>query len=221
MLCRWLTFLACRPLSVQAATEKTAEPLHEVEQSEPSAAPRYAFHTVEPQAVKKRQTYAEQVSKQKDSQQPAMQETSAPGTVAEERLQGEEEPMSAYERVMARSRMQGEGLNHFFGTVMARRAGHSTEVQEAAPAPETAAAAPDILEPDSTAEEATVEEEPVVLTQRQPRSKEEINGTNSFLENAWQEKLKAMGHGSSGGSPYARLRVGKGKQRQDGDAPPE
>jgi hypothetical protein len=217
--------LAYRPLAVQTTKEETAKVLQDARQdaksAEPAAAPKYAFHSIEPQPLKKRQTYSERVSKQEESQQQAMQEISAPSTVTEERRQDEEEPMSAYERVMARSRMQGEGLNHFFGTVMARRAGHSTDTEEAMPAPEASVPAPNVVEPDSTVEEAPVEEEAVLVPQRQQRSKEEITGTNSFLENAWQEKLKAMGHGSSGGSPYARLRVGKGKQRQDGDAPPE
>jgi hypothetical protein len=153
-----------------------------------------------------------------------MQEAVVSDSVAAEEANGgeeapQEETMSAYERVMARSRMQGEGLNQFFGTVMARRAGHSTAEEEQPASNSTPAPAPEVEVPAATIVEADTAEEESAPQRRPPRTKEEIAGTNAFLENAWQERLASMGHGSNSGSVYAKLRVGKGKQRQDGNTP--
>jgi hypothetical protein len=42
---------------------------------------------------------------------------------------------------------------------------------------------------------------------------------NDYLENAWDKRLREMGHGANGGSPYAKLRASKGKERQESTAP--
>ncbi|UZJ54839.1 hypothetical protein CBS101457_004159 [Exobasidium rhododendri] len=148
-------------------------------------------------------------------------------STSQEGDQGEDvEEMSAYERVMMRSRMQGEGLNHFFGSVMAKRAGHITDQPAHAPNPEAEQSTPVVSEDKVKSNEEggeVVEEEEVRREEitRVPRSTEEIQGVNDFLGNAWEKRLKEMGHGPGRGSPYAMLRVGKGKERQEGTAPPE
>lgn len=124
--------------------------------------------------------------------------------------------MSAYDRVMARSRKQGESLNKLFGTITARRAGNTGEGgEDGQPA---FAAQPVDNDEDNAGEEPTAEGEPS-SPPRIVRSKEEITGMNSWLENAWESRLKQMGHSPNSGSHYAKLRVGKGKEREESNAP--
>lgn len=163
--------------------------------------PQFAFHSVDPQPVKAKKTYAQKM--EEEAQQGRLMETEemsthrpAPVEAKEsqsDQVQEEEEQMSAYDRVMA------------------KRAGHSpTKEVEEEPTPDATGF--------STVTEAVEAEETTAAPSSCPRrSKEEIESTNNFMENIWLERLKQMGHRSVGSSsPYS-----KGKKRQIGENAPE
>lgn len=185
-------------------------------------APPFAFHSVDPQPLKAQKTYAQKIGEEaQERKMRVLEKTSIPRSDPVEAQESqvdqaqEEDQLSAFDQVMARSRMQGEGLNQFFGTIMANRAGHSPSGrEEEQPTPDATGSAAN-----PPAAEAAVETEEMKASSsssRPRRSKEEIESTNSFMENAWMERLKQMGHRSGRTSLYP-----KGKERQIGENAPE
>lgn len=189
------------------------------QQPSPPAAPKFGFQSVDPQPIRSRKTYAQRVEEETKERQKMqeVEELNVPSSLMQGNDQEGGEEMSAYDRVMARSRRQGEGLNQFFGSVMAKRAGQPTAPVDNETTPEAIAETQETIEGpvEEEEEEEEEEEQPVA---RVPRSQEEIDGMNNWLGDAWEKRLKEMGHSAKGGSPYAKLRVGKGKERQESNA---
>lgn len=151
--------------------------------------PKFAFHSVEPQAIKPRQ--------EKDTTSESKQDSSTtPAEAPPAQL--------SFEDIMARSRMQGESLNQLFGSMQARSAGHqSVRLEEE-----------EHSESNMTRQDRRGEEEEQVETQQVPPAPigENVGNMNNYLQDAWQERLSQMGHGPESGSPYAKLRTGKIKE---------
>lgn len=157
------------------------------------------FLSVEPRSSGLKQTYAQRLAE--ESKAKAIKEYPRSATMIEteptpETAQQGLEEMSAYDRVMAKSRMQGEGLNKLFGTIMAKRAGHAEDFPETTVEVNTSVPVLDV-------EQATTSR---VL-------KPQVAERNAWIENAWEQRLREMGHGSKRENPYAEQSNSKGKER--------
>lgn len=158
-----------------------------------SPKPTFAFHSVEPQAIKPKQQTQTANSNVSENKQDF---TSTPA-------QAPAAPLS-FEDLMARSRMQGESLNQLFGTMQARSAGQPPSRMQEEQA-ETS------MTQDNQGEEEKQEQ---VAIQEAPSVSigQNVGSMNNYLQDAWQERLSQMGHGPDSGSPYAKLRSGKIKE---------
>lgn len=154
--------------------------------------PQFAFHSVEPQAIKPRQQAETTPASTSESKQDSTPTTSeAPPTEL------------SFEDIMARSRMQGESLNHLFGSMQARSAGHQPDRMQQEQA-----------ESSMTKDTQDDEDQEHAASPEAPSAPigQNVGNINSYLQDAWQERLSQMGHGPDSGSPYAKLRSGKIKE---------
>ena len=201
----------------QAQTTSRHPPIEtsEPKKAPPPAQPKFAFHSVEPQQIGARKTYAERIDE--EARLRRMNETVPTSSARDEVTEpapsssamdpnGAEEG-SAYDRMMARSRTQGESLNKLFGSIMAKRSGASVDEQPVAPDATVNAEVPAVVEREE-------EEAPATTSESRRPPKEDVNARNAWMENAWEQRLKEMGHSGSTGSYYARMLGGKGKEKE-------
>lgn len=182
--------------------------------AESATKPKFAFQSVEPQKIKPRPGFSYQEREQRQQEMGSHTISSSDQSYQPE--------STAFEKIMAKSRMQGESLNKAFGALQAHRAGvqYSSEADNPQQEPHNT------LHPQPRAEmtmperfvETREEEGQEGQAEDQPSKNsttEDVAARNTFIENAWQDRLKEMGHGPNSGSPYAKLRFGKGKEREN------
>lgn len=153
-----------------------------------------------------------------ESRNTSTQATPAQPTSTDEPQSNEEEPMSAYDRMMARNRSQGMALGNAFGQITARRAARlnpdreaETDAQEVVLAPQVppqSQSQPFQLAPAPAPVPSTSNPSPAAIS-------EEIRRTNEMLANSWMNRLQEMGHQSQP-SPYGRK-----MQQQTQPQPPQ
>ncbi|PWN36040.1 uncharacterized protein FA14DRAFT_172625 [Meira miltonrushii] len=178
-----------QPKPARGITQNAPEP--QKQHTQPPK-PTFAFHSVEPQVIKPRkQTESTTATTSESKPDTAPTPAQAPPT------------QLSFEDIMARSRMQGESLNHLFGSMQARSAGHQPDRMQEEQA-----------EPSMT-QDTQRDEEPEQPASQEAQSApigQNVGNMNSYLQDAWQERLSQMGHGPDSGSPYAKLRSGKIKE---------
>ncbi|CAO1621443.1 unnamed protein product [Parajaminaea phylloscopi] len=110
---------------------------------------------------------------------------------------GSETPLTEYERLMARSRAQGEALNAFFGTITERRAEglrgrHPRAEALAAEEASTGTPPSEPLRETSPTQSGGPSGNQTTYEHNQPQSR--IATQNARLEDLWEQRLAQMGH---------------------------
>lgn len=193
--------------------------------------PKHAFLSVDPQPIKNRRDGASSGSATAEQNRAGEQAAPRDKDPAVATSTASAPPPLTLDEIMARSRLQGEGLNQLFGNLQARSAGRQTDHQshmsahanaDVDPAGGSSPAADPVEEATSGPQVSSeldmrgVNQSNTSSTSPPParRTAEEVGNVNHWLDNAWQERLAQMGHGPESGSHYARLRTDKLKETE-------
>ena len=160
-----------------------------------------------------RRNFEQQMAQVHNGRQEQTQDEKVPQATTGNDEARDEEPkeMTAFERMMARSRAHGEALNHTFGTLQARRAGN-------APTPRKEEVQQQTAPVDESASHTISHDSAPQPREGSKGSDDKVDRQNEYLADRWLERLQQMGHGGQS-SPYARLRGDKARQEsQEGQA---